>query len=1099
MRAVRPRAVLAHTKDIPVSATIHGGIAAAAALHPDAVALRYGDGLTVGYGELDAAANRFAAELLELRIGEGDFVPVLVPPGPVLPAVLLAVLKTGAAYVALPVDWPAGRLQQIADRCGAPVLIVGEGVEVTVTGRASVRVPSGVTALAADRSGRPVPAAASANSPACVFFTSGSTGEPKGAVSPHAATLRLFTPTPYSARPVPPFGDCPDLFPGQAPIAHFGPRTVTLRTSSVAWDLASMENWAPLLNGGSVTYGAPGPLTPAALREAVEVHGVNTLTITPSLLNTLVDEDPRCFDGIAQVLTGGERMSAEHARRLLTAHPALHLVNGYGPVECTILATAVRIHDVAALEGAVDVPIGTALPGTLVLVLRADGAVAGRGETGEIWLGGPGLVHEYLGDPRQTARQFVETPLPAEVTGLPDGTRVRLYRTGDLGVLDEAGMLWYRGRGDRQLKIRGVRVEPAETEAALRREPGVRDAAVVALRDAQERPVGLAAWVTGDEGLDVTALRERLVALLPGPLAPRWIGRLDAYPRNGSGKTDYPELERRAVGQATRADGSRPAAGPGEELVAAVFATVLGAPRAWSDTHLIHSGGDSLAAVRIAHRLTLATGRRVTAADVLSAPLVARLAARIPELPRASGGAPGADGGAESAESPLSAGQIRIWLTEQFAPGCPQNLVHRTTELEGPLDVTALRAALGDVIDCHPSLRTVYLEDEDGDPFQRVLPPGGVPPLDEVRIPAAGLPARARAAAAAPVDLTTGPLLRLTVLHDPQAPGRAVAVLAVHHIAVDGWSLPVIVEDLRRAYEARSRGDAPALPAESVGYTAWHRAEAATADPAERERRGAVWRAELAGVQDVPQQVPPRTPGTSGGGAAAPGAAAAPGEDVGVIAAPVPAPAAAAVRDTARSVAATPAVVLLSLFAQAVSDVTGARRFCVAVPVAGRSDPALARTVGFCVNTLPVRVDTEPGGDPLALVPVLRERFLRALRDELPFNDIVAAVGGDRGHRMPLVQVCLAYQTDADPVLTLPPARSRPAPTPAGDGGFELTWELWPARSGADGPVAGTVQFRAEAFPAATARALRERIAALLSALDAPPKPPRPAESDITA
>ncbi|RKT07724.1 amino acid adenylation domain-containing protein [Streptomyces sp. 3211.6] len=1085
--ATRPGAVLWHPKDIPASATIHGAVAAAAALRPDAVALRYGDGLTVGYAELDAAANRLAAELLERGVGEGDFVPVLVPDGPVLPAVLLAVLKTGAAYVALPVDWPAGRLQQIADRCDARVQLVGDTVAVAPAGPQSVRVPAEVVALAPERTGEPVPAAGSADSPACVFFTSGSTGEPKGAVSPHAATLRLFTPAPYSCEPVAPFGDCPDLFPGRGPLAHFGPRTVALRTSSVAWDLASMETWGPLLNGGSVVYGPPGPLTPAAVREAVKAHGVNTLLMTASLFNTLVDEAPECFDGITQTLSGGERMSTEHARRLLTAHPAIHLVNGYGPVECTILATTVRVHDAAALEGVVDAPIGTPLPGTLVVVTREDGTVADRGETGEILLGGPGLVSEYLADPMQTAERFVESVLPAETTGLQDDTRVRLYRTGDLGVVDEDGVLWYRGRVDRQLKIRGVRVEPAETEAALRREPGVHDAAVVPLRDVQDRPVGLAAWVTGERGLDVTALREKLASLLPGPLAPRWIGRLDAYPRGGSGKTDYTELERLAARQVTAPSGSTPARGPEEELVAAVFAAVLGAPRAWADTHLIHSGGDSLAAVRIAHRLTLAAGRRVTAADVLSSPRVFELAARIRELPRTAAAAPGAYDGSETAEWELSAGQIRIWLTEQLAPGCPQNLVQRTTELEGPLDIEALRAALGDVIDCHPVLRTVYLEDEDGVPFQRILPPGGPAPLEEIRVPAAELPARARAFAAAPVDLTTGPVLRLGVLHDPDAAGRATAVLAVHHIAVDGWSLPVIVEDLRCAYEARSRGQAPVLPAEAVGYAAWHGAEAATADPAERERRVGAWRAELAGVQDVPITAPPAT------------AAPAPGGEVRLIAAPVAPGAGAAVRDLARSTAATPAVVLLAVFAQAVSDITGARRFCVAVPVAGRSDPGLARTVGFCVNTVPVRVDTEPGTDPLSLVPALRRRFLRALRDELPFNDVVAAAGGDRGHRMPLVQVCMAYQTDADAPLTLPPALSRPAPTPAGDGGFELTWELWPNHAAAaDGGIAGTVQFRTGAFPAGAARSLRERLDALLSALAVPPQPSSPTESDTT-
>ncbi|WP_324789361.1 amino acid adenylation domain-containing protein [Streptomyces sp. H51] len=488
---------------------IHHAVARQAALRPGATAVIHGSA-RIGYGSLDAAARAHAARLAQLGVGPGHIVPVVLPRGIRLLTALLAVLHTGAAYCALDHRWPPAHLASLAGRLGAPLVVTDE--------------PAGwpVPAWTLPDDPGPVPDAAPAaappgagDAPATVFFTSGTTGRPKAVVSPHRAALRLF---------------------GAPTFADFGPGHAMPQAAPVPWDAFTLEVWGMLTTGGTCVVPEDDHLLPDDLRDLAERCGVDQLWLTSSLFNLFVDEDPDAFGGLRRVITGGERLSPEHVARFLDRHPDIALVNGYGPVESCVFATT---HTVSRVDCALPdgIPLGRPVRGTGVLVLDGDEPVP-PGTIGEICLTGAGLALGYFG----------EDPASANfTTHRQDGRSVPLYRTGDLGVLDPDGVLHYRGRADRQVKIAGHRVEPAEIEATTRGLPGVRDCAVLPLTGDDGGFDRLALFYTARPGAaPPEAVRTALAARLPRHLVPAVITPLPSLPRTPQGK-----LDRRALLSAT--------------------------------------------------------------------------------------------------------------------------------------------------------------------------------------------------------------------------------------------------------------------------------------------------------------------------------------------------------------------------------------------------------------------------------------------------------------------------------------------------------------------------------------------------------------------
>ncbi|CAM5460333.1 Amino acid adenylation domain-containing protein OS=Streptomyces alboniger OX=132473 GN=CP975_24360 PE=4 SV=1 [Streptomyces alboniger] len=462
------------------------------------------------------------------------------------------------------------------------------------------------TPEAADLAGRGHP-----ESPACVMYTSGSSGEPKGVVVPQRAIAELAADGRFGG-------------PGNSGPAT-GPHRRVLLHSPHTFDAATYEVWVPLLNGGTVVVCPDGPVTPALLARVLPERDVTALWLTAELFRTVADLAPASLDAVREVWTGGDVVDPEAVRRVRRACPGTAVVNAYGPTEATVFATAHRVPEPLP-DG--PLPIGTPLDGTRVLVLDARLRPVPDGRTGEVYLAGAGLARGYLG-PAATAERFVADPY-----GEPGA---RMYRTGDLARRGPDGSLAFAGRADDQVKIRGFRVEPAEVEAALESCPGV-GRAVVAARPAPDGGKRLVAWLVldGAEGADLLpGVREVAARRLPAHLLPTAWVRVDAVPLTPHGKADRAALpEPGAAGQVSRAPAS-----VREKELCALFGEVLGLAETGPDTDFFASGGHSLSALRLADKVETAWGVRVPVAALFAAPTPAALLARL------DGPAPtGADG-----------------------------------------------------------------------------------------------------------------------------------------------------------------------------------------------------------------------------------------------------------------------------------------------------------------------------------------------------------------------------------------------------------------------------------------------------------------------
>lgn len=565
---------------------------------PQAVAVRHGE-RRITYAQLAAASHAYAAELENAGVGPGQVVPVLLPRSPELLAVLLAVLRRGAAYAALDPRWPRARLAALIGRLDGPLLVTGESGP-WAKPVWTVPATSYEALLAEGRRATPVPVRG--DDPSAVFFTSGSTGTPKGVLTAHRGNVRLFDDWAF------------------APV---GGGAVMPQALAATWDAFGLDSWSVLLGGGTLVVLEDTLELARRLRELVAEDGVDTVFLPTAVFHMAVDTDLDAFRGLRVVGTGGERLSPGHARRFLDAHPGIPLHNMYGPVESTIAATGhvVRPVDCAEEPG---VPIGRPFPNTGVHVVDGERLCA-VGESGEICLSGAGLALGYLDAPELTAQKFTELPVG------PGGAPVRVYRTGDLGHWSDEGLVYFDGRVDRQVKLRGFRVELDDVERNAREVAGVGACAVVPLTGPDGACEDLSLFYVPVSGqaaapLEEGGLREALSRRLPGYLVPGQIHRIDMLPVLEDRKVDVRALAALAVRLRGRgAEGDAPQ-GATERALAALFGEVLGVASVPRDASFFSLGGTSLTAAQLSGRLQERFGTRLRLAEIFDAPSVRALA-----------------------------------------------------------------------------------------------------------------------------------------------------------------------------------------------------------------------------------------------------------------------------------------------------------------------------------------------------------------------------------------------------------------------------------------------------------------------------------------
>lgn len=619
---------------------------------PDRTAV-IAEGRRLTYVELDAEAEQLAARLRDRGAGPEVVVAVSLERSVRLLVTLLAVLKAGGAYLPIGPDWPVGRRDLMLADAGARLLVDDSGI--TQIGGPSVP---------ADAEPRP-------GNLAYVLYTSGSTGVPKGVMVPHRAVVNRLR---WMRR------DC-----------ELGRDDVVLQNAVATFDYSVWEFFGPLHMGATVVLPSPqGHRDLAELTTLIRQHGVTVAHFVPSLLRHFVEEPDagRCV-GLRVLFSGGEPLDPSLAVRVQQVLPAVRLYNAYGPTEAAVDVTCWRVP-----PGPATVAIGGPAANTTCHVLDERMNPLPVGTTGELYLGGVQLARGYRGQPGPTADRFVPDPFG------PAGGR--LYRTGDRARWRSDGTLDHVGRVDRQLKIRGVRIEPVEVEAALLAHPDVREAAVVAVADR------LVAYHRGGPAGGEQDLRAHLAARLPEFALPSvYVTMPDGLPVLPSGKVDLGALPEPASERARPAVDDTSAGGPPlgarELMFAALWSDVLGVDRIGREDSFFQLGGDSILGIQMVARARK-VGLEVTVPDLFRTPTLAALAAGAKA--KATSAASAEPVGEGPSRFPLTPLQREMLREATAAPGRGLYVVPAELLLDGEADPEAMRAAFRRLVERHPVLRT---------------------------------------------------------------------------------------------------------------------------------------------------------------------------------------------------------------------------------------------------------------------------------------------------------------------------------------------------------------------------------------------------------
>ena len=923
------------------------------------------------YAELDAQANRLAQRLQSGGLGPGMRAALCIGRGADVIVAMLAVLKTGAAYVPLDPGDPPERLARMLDDAAPQIVLTQKRLQALIPGPQSrllvLDAEPDMAPQQASPSAGVVPVDVRPSDAAYLIYTSGSTGRPKGVALPHSALVNLIR---WQAR------------------YRRGDRAPrTLQYVALGFDVAFQEIFTTLCGGGALVLIHEGVRRDmAALLRVLREERIERLILPFVSLQHLAEEAAISRDvlpALTQVVTGAEplRISAE-IQAFFERHDGCRLQNQYGPTEYPV-ATALDLEGPPA--GWTLLPsIGYPINNTVVRILDPLGQPVPIGVKGELHIGGVGMARGYLGQPELDRTAFIGDPFAS------DGG-ARLYKTGDIGRWRSDGSIEFVGRCDDQVKLRGFRIELGEIEARIGQHPSVAGVAVRLHQDEREQKQ-LVAYLTLAPGAAVprigTTLKRHLRNLLPEYMVPSSFVVLDELPLTGNGKID-----RRALlpppASSTEGGEHLPPRGATEVMLWEIWRSVLPNARFGVEDSFFDLGGHSLLTMQVASRIRQRSGIELPLALLFEHPTIATLAARLDEdRPRVSPTAPGAIPRVPRGKPlPVSLSQRRMWVIQQFDPASVAYHVPVSLRLRGALDRGALQRAFDLVIQRHEGLRTHFTLHAD-EPVQHIAPSMAVAieQIDLRQRPAADRMEEARSMlaerAARPFDLTQPPLHRATlaILDDRDH----VFLWSMHHAITDIWSIAILMREILTLYASCLSGrpaQLPPLEIEYADYAAWQRSPAATA---QRQHQIDFWLDRLRDMQplglptDHPRPLLPTFRGSR-----------------------VSMPMSPALRERLRLFcgrhAVTPYVVLLSAFKLMLSRYGDSLDIAVGTPIANRHLLATEQLVGTLVNTLVMRTDLAGNPDFVELVQRVRKTALDAYaHQDAPFDEIVELLDQDR-------------------------------------------------------------------------------------------------------
>ncbi|AFQ48200.1 non-ribosomal peptide synthetase [Burkholderia cepacia] len=961
---------------------VHVRIAAHAKARPDARGVADID-RALTRGEVDARATRIARNLVATGVRPEMRVGVALQRSVDLLIALIAVLKSGAAFVPLDPAHPRERLAQIVGDAGIVHVLTDGASAASLPKLPALRVWRADEVDALDEAANIALPDVLPGHAAYAIYTSGSTGKPKGVIVDHAAFARhcVAIAERYGA----------------------GERDVFLLFQSVNFDGAHEGWFSQYLSGAAVSVTAD-VLWPPAQTCAMMIRDGVTMTYVPPGCAAQLAEWALAHGApptLRSLTVGGEATSREAFAMLRRAMPNVRVVNGYGPTETVITPTLWMFRpgdDLAKLGDAAYLPIGTLVGARTAHVLDERLHPLPVGVIGELYLGGEGIgvARGYLDRPALTAERFVPDPY-----GAPGA---RLYRTGDLVRRRADGVFDFIGRVDHQVKLRGLRIELGEIEAQLAAHDAVREACAVVHGQGAQAQLVAYVELTADaqaaaQPVEAATLDAHLRRTLPDYMVPAQLIVLDALPRNANSKVDRARLP-----APVRVERTYEAPHDGDETaLAAIWRDVLNIERVGRGDHFFELGGHSLAAVRVATRVAERLGRDVPVRALFEAPVLAQYARQVADAPRdahAGAAAPGVALAKPDAQGvwPLSPAQLGLWFLWRAQPDSAAYNIPVALRVRGPLDLDALRAGFAAAAAAHPALRARLVTRDGMLPGQRIdaAAPVALPVVDLSAQPDALARAAALtgADALAPFDLAAAaPLWRARVLR--LGADDHVLSVTIHHIVSDGESIELWLDAVRARYVERVRGDA----AHASTVTVTESTSLVLPAPC-HPARVAYWRDALA---DLPSRVLPQR-------ADAP---AVPQWRAARIAFEFDAPLIRAARDAASAAHATLPMLLHAALNTALFRVTGAADQPVGVLASTRelTGDAARDALGLFINSVVVRTRIDPSARRADLLAQVRDTALAAYAHaDVPFADVVAALRTPRAVQAnPLFQVMFNY------------------------------------------------------------------------------------------
>lgn len=968
------------------------------------------------YQDLNRRANQLANLLRKFGAGPEVLVGLCVERSIEMIVGLLAILKSGSAYVPLDPTYPKDRIEFLLSNSKVPLLL-------TQSHFAKGIATNDIDVICSDIDSDSIrqqdtsnlSTLAKAENLAYVMYTSGSTGHPKGVMVEHRSLVNFSL----------------------AAVQQFAVTESDrlLQFASTSWDTSIEEIFPALVTGATVVLRTDTMLASFSsfLRECSH-YGITVLNLPTAywheLTTRLETENLSTFKTLRLLIIGGEKALPERLELWRKyANNEIRLLNTYGCTEATAISCAC---DLSLMSTSADLPIGKAISSVETFVFDNSCQMVQPGGVGELYIGGAGIARGYLGRPELTAERFV----PAAV-----GNNSRLYRTGDLVRLRPDGNLVYVGRSDEQVKIRGYRVELGEIESTLREHPQVRDVAVI-VRQQPEGDKRLVAFVVPRNEITIEAVRNFLKARLPDFMIPSSFSLLDSLPLSPNGKVDRRALA--GIEYSNLQNDPKYVAPQNfvQSKLASIWVDVLKIDPIGIHAHFFELGGHSLHAIQIVSRLREAFKKELSVQILFENPTIAQLAAK---LESSQGGAVESTELDKSAIStgsyPLSSSQQRLWFLDQLVAQKYLNNISDQFHMEGRLNFEAVRFSLNEIVRRHDILRTAFREIQD-EPIQVVLPSLEIqiPLIDLAHLNDTDILQEINRISQndirTPFDLKHPPLLRVHLLKVSEK--SHILLLTMHHIISDDWSLAVFYREFSAFYNACSTGKSSPLadlPLQYSDFTLWQNQQLQSPTFLSHLE---YWKEQLAGAPErleLPADHPRSSAGSFHGGTETLFLSPELSEEL---------------VEFSQDKGVTLFMTLMAAFNALLYRYTGQKDILVGTLLAGRTRVQLEELIGLFTNTLVFRTSIAGDLSFMNLLEQTRVKTFRAIEhQEMPFEKLVAEIQPERTlSQFPLFQVMFILQNAPDFELELRELKTRRKEVFSDAGVLDLALEMKEKKEG---------------------------------------------------